>query len=62
MKVLVVFYSMYGHIYQMAQAAVKGGHEVPGAEVPRGAFFQIGLFFVRLQRAGERVSASGEAE
>jgi len=33
MKVLVVFYSMYGHIYQMAQAAVKGVHEVPGAEV-----------------------------
>jgi NAD(P)H dehydrogenase (quinone) len=33
MKVLVVFYSMYGHIYQMAQAAVKGVHEVKGAEV-----------------------------
>ncbi|HPI92125.1 MAG TPA: NAD(P)H:quinone oxidoreductase [Deltaproteobacteria bacterium] len=33
MKVLVVFYSMYGHIYQMAQAAVKGVHEVPGAQV-----------------------------
>jgi NAD(P)H dehydrogenase (quinone) len=33
MKVLVVFYSMYGHIYQMAQAAVKGAHEVPGAVV-----------------------------
>ncbi|HOJ14515.1 MAG TPA: NAD(P)H:quinone oxidoreductase [Deltaproteobacteria bacterium] len=33
MKALVLFYSMYGHIYQMAQAAVKGIHEVEGAEV-----------------------------
>jgi len=33
MKVLVVFYSMYGHIYQMAQAVVKGAHEVEGAMV-----------------------------
>ena len=33
MKALVLFYSMYGHIYQMAQAAVKGAHEVAGAEV-----------------------------
>jgi NAD(P)H dehydrogenase (quinone) len=33
MKALVVFYSMYGHIYQMAQAVVKGVHEVKGAEV-----------------------------
>ncbi len=33
MKVLVLFYSMYGHIYQMAQAVVKGAHEVQGAVV-----------------------------
>lgn len=33
MKALVVFYSMYGHIYQMAQAVMKGVHEVKGAEV-----------------------------
>ncbi|HQI81800.1 MAG TPA: NAD(P)H:quinone oxidoreductase [Deltaproteobacteria bacterium] len=33
MKALVLFYSMYGHIYQMAQAAAKGVHEVKGAEV-----------------------------
>ena len=33
MKVLVVFYSMYGHIYKMAQAIAEGAKEVPGAEV-----------------------------
>jgi NAD(P)H dehydrogenase (quinone) len=33
MKVLVLFYSMYGHIYRMALAAVEGAKEVKGAEV-----------------------------
>jgi NAD(P)H dehydrogenase (quinone) len=33
MKVLVVFYSMYGHIYKMAQAVVEGAKEIPGTEV-----------------------------
>lgn len=32
MKVLVVFYSMYGHIYRMAEAIAAGVKEVPGAE------------------------------
>ena len=33
MKVKVVFYSMYGHIYRMAEAVAEGSREVPGAEV-----------------------------
>ncbi len=33
MKINVVFYSMYGHMFQMAQAAAEGAREVPGAEV-----------------------------
>lgn len=33
MKVLVVFYSMYGHIYKMAEAVAEGAREVQGAEV-----------------------------
>jgi len=32
-KVLVVYYSMYGHIHRMAQAIADGAREVPGAEV-----------------------------
>jgi len=33
MKILVVYYSMYGHIYRMMQAAVEGAKSVKGAEV-----------------------------
>ncbi|AJE02564.1 NAD(P)H:quinone oxidoreductase [Geobacter pickeringii] len=33
MKVLVLFYSMYGHIHRMAEAVAEGIREVPGAEV-----------------------------
>ncbi len=33
MNVLVVFYSLYGHVYAMARAVAAGAREVPGAEV-----------------------------
>eukprot|EP01156_Anaeramoeba_ignava_P006664 Anaeramoba_ignava/a349220_4.p1 GENE.a349220_4~~a349220_4.p1 ORF type:complete len:208 (+),score=18.13 a349220_4:119-742(+) len=33
MKVLVLFYSTYGHVYQMAQAVVAGAKEVSSADV-----------------------------
>ncbi len=33
MKVLVVFYSMFGHVYEMAQAVAQGAAQVPGVEV-----------------------------
>lgn len=32
-KVQVVFYSMYGHVHQMAEAVAAGAREVEGAEV-----------------------------
>lgn len=32
MKVLIVFYSAYGHVYSMAKAVAKGVTEVAGAE------------------------------
>ena len=32
-KIQVVFYSMYGHIYQMAEAVAAGAREVTGSEV-----------------------------
>ena len=31
-KVLIVHYSMYGHIYRMAEAVAEGVREVPGCE------------------------------
>ncbi|MGE5284817.1 MAG: NAD(P)H:quinone oxidoreductase [Actinomycetota bacterium] len=33
MKALIVFYSMYGHVYRMAEAVAEGVREVTGAEV-----------------------------
>ncbi|HMK37110.1 MAG TPA: NAD(P)H:quinone oxidoreductase [Desulfomonilaceae bacterium] len=33
MKIHVIFYSMYGHIYQMAVAVAEGAREIDGAEV-----------------------------
>ena len=33
MKALIVFYSMYGHVYRMAEAVAEGVREVAGAEV-----------------------------
>jgi NAD(P)H:quinone oxidoreductase type IV len=38
MKVHVVFYSTYGHIYRMAEAIAEGARQVPGAEV---SLFQV---------------------
>lgn len=32
MKVLIVYYSMYGHIHQMAEAVAEGVRQVEGAE------------------------------
>ncbi len=32
MKVLIVYYSMYGHIYKMAEAVAEGVRQIPGCE------------------------------
>lgn len=32
-RVLVLYYSMYGHVYRMAQAVAEGAKEVPGTDV-----------------------------
>lgn len=37
-KVNVIFYSMYGHVYRMAEAIATGAKEVAGAEV---ALYQV---------------------
>jgi NAD(P)H dehydrogenase (quinone) len=38
MNVQVIFYSMYGHVYKMAQAVAEGAGKVPGAQV---ALYQV---------------------
>jgi NAD(P)H:quinone oxidoreductase type IV len=37
-KVQVIFYSMYGHVYQLAEAIAAGAREVSGADV---ALYQV---------------------
>jgi NAD(P)H dehydrogenase (quinone) len=37
-KVQVIFYSMYGHVYRMAEAIAEGAKQVPGVEV---SLFQV---------------------
>src|SRR5215469_15651811 len=32
-KVQVIFYSMYGHVYRMAEAVAEGANQVSGAEI-----------------------------
>lgn len=32
-KIKIVFHSLYGHVYQLAQAIAEGAREVPGVEV-----------------------------
>lgn len=38
MKVQIVFYSMYGHVYRVAEAVAEGAREVAGSEV---ALYQV---------------------
>jgi NAD(P)H dehydrogenase (quinone) len=33
MKIQIVFYSMYGHVFHMAEAVATGAREVPGGDV-----------------------------
>ena len=33
MKILIVYYSMYGHVHRLAEAVAEGAKEVEGAEV-----------------------------
>jgi NAD(P)H dehydrogenase (quinone) len=33
MKLLIVYYSMYGHIYSLAKAIAEGAKQIPGCEV-----------------------------
>ena len=62
MKILVVYYSMYGHIHQMMQAAVEGARSVKNAEVtlmrvpetlPKEVLAQMGA--VEAQKAQKKV-------
>ena len=69
MKVLVVYYSMYGHIYKLAQAAVEGAHSVEGVEaalcrvpetLPHDVLEKMGALEAQKMQAGVPVCAVDE--
>jgi NAD(P)H dehydrogenase (quinone) len=33
MKLLILYYSLFGHVHRMAEAVAEGAREVPGTEV-----------------------------
>ena len=55
MKIQVVFYSMYGHIYRMAEAVAEGARQVPGADV---SLYQVAELVpdAALERTGARAA------
>lgn len=57
MKIQVIFYSMYGHIYQMAEAIADGARGVAGAEV---SLFQVPELVpdAALERTGAKAARS----
>ena len=54
MKVNVIFYSLYGHVYRMAEAVAEGAREVKGAAV---SLYQVPETF-----SGEILAKMGAAE
>jgi NAD(P)H:quinone oxidoreductase type IV len=61
MKIQVVFYSMFGHIHQMAEAIAEGAREVPGAEV---SLFQVAELVpdAALERTGAKAARAAFAQ
>jgi NAD(P)H dehydrogenase (quinone) len=60
MKIQVIFYSMYGHIYQMAEAIAEGARGVTGAEV---SLYQVQELVpdAALERTGAKAARSAFA-
>jgi NAD(P)H dehydrogenase (quinone) len=61
MKVQVVFYSMYGHVYRLAEAVAAGAREVSGAEV---ALYQVAELVPEeaLERTGAKQARAAFAQ
>ena len=59
-KIQIVFYSMYGHVHQLAEAVAAGAGEVPGVEV---GLFQVPELVPEeaLERTGAKVARAAFA-
>ena len=69
MKVLVVYYSMYGHVYRLAQAAAEGARSVEGVEaelrrvpetLPEAVLEKMGALEAQKRQAGVPVCTVDE--
>ena len=60
MNVHVIFYSMYGHVYRMAEAIAAGAREVPGANVE---LFQVAELVpeAALEKTGAKAARAASA-
>lgn len=59
-KILIAFYSMYGHIHRMAEAVAEGAREVAGAEVTLAQVAELVPDAV-LERSGAKKTRAGFA-
>lgn len=61
MKIQVVFYSMFGHVYQLAEAVAAGAREIAGAEV---SLYQVAELVpeAALQRTGAKAARDAFAQ
>lgn len=55
MKIQIIFYSMYGHVYRMAEAVADGARQAAGAEV---SLFQVAELVpdAALERSGAKAA------
>jgi len=69
MKVLIVYYSMYGHVYKLAEAAAEGARSVPDVSValrrvpetlPQDVLAKMGAVEAQKQQAGVPVCTVDE--
>ena len=69
MKVLIVYYSMYGHVYKLAEAAAEGARSVAGVNVelrrvpetlPQDVLAKMGAVEAQKQQAGVPVCTVDE--
>ncbi len=60
MKIQVIFYSMYGHIHQMAEAIVEGAKSVAGAEVSLSQVAEL-IPDAALEKSGAKKTRDGFA-
>jgi NAD(P)H dehydrogenase (quinone) len=61
MKIQVIFYSMFGHVHQLAEAVAAGAREVAGAEV---SLYQVAELVpeAALQRTGAKAARDAFAQ